>query len=188
MDAKQFLRDLTDGKLSRRDVMTALSAVGVASVSVPMLRRPALADGDLTVFTWSGYELPEFYTAYTEKYGTDPAFSFYADNDEAFATALLEETGVALLPGSDFGRPANELSARLAGVDCKHTHHKFPEARPREVWAVQSASDELWLLAVHHLSSHVVLDDVVQVFDPRRMPWRLRFDRRRCALSSINRR
>ncbi len=30
---------------------------------------------------------------------------------------LLEETGVALLPGSDFGRPPQELSARLAGVD-----------------------------------------------------------------------
>ena len=30
---------------------------------------------------------------------------------------LLEETGVALLPGTDFGRPPEELSARLAGVD-----------------------------------------------------------------------
>jgi aspartate aminotransferase len=30
---------------------------------------------------------------------------------------LLQETGVALLPGSDFGRPPGELSARLAGVD-----------------------------------------------------------------------
>jgi aspartate aminotransferase len=30
---------------------------------------------------------------------------------------LLEETGVALLPGSDFGRPLEELTARLAYVD-----------------------------------------------------------------------
>jgi len=30
---------------------------------------------------------------------------------------LLEETGVALLPGSDFGRPMEELTARLAYVD-----------------------------------------------------------------------
>jgi aspartate aminotransferase len=30
---------------------------------------------------------------------------------------LLQDTGVALLPGSDFGRPQQELSARLAGVD-----------------------------------------------------------------------
>lgn len=30
---------------------------------------------------------------------------------------LLEETGVAILPGSDFGRPAEELTARIAYVD-----------------------------------------------------------------------
>ncbi len=30
---------------------------------------------------------------------------------------LLDDTGVALLPGSEFGRPANELTARLAFVD-----------------------------------------------------------------------
>ncbi len=32
-------------------------------------------------------------------------------------TRLLEETGVAILPGSCFGRPATELTARLAYVD-----------------------------------------------------------------------
>ena len=34
-----------------------------------------------------------------------------------FCEALLEETGVAILPGVDFGRPADELTARLAYVD-----------------------------------------------------------------------
>jgi len=29
----------------------------------------------------------------------------------------LEDTGVAILPGADFGRPPEELSARLAYVD-----------------------------------------------------------------------
>jgi aspartate aminotransferase len=36
---------------------------------------------------------------------------------EAMCEALLEETGVALLPGSAFGRPPEELTARLAYVD-----------------------------------------------------------------------
>ena len=35
----------------------------------------------------------------------------------ALCSALLEETGVAILPGSEFGRPASELTARLAYVD-----------------------------------------------------------------------
>jgi len=30
---------------------------------------------------------------------------------------LLDETGVAILPGSDFGRPPEELTARLAYVN-----------------------------------------------------------------------
>ena len=31
--------------------------------------------------------------------------------------ALLQDTGVAILPGSDFGRSAEELTARVAFVD-----------------------------------------------------------------------
>ncbi|CAM2068197.1 Aminotransferase [Sulfidibacter corallicola] len=34
-----------------------------------------------------------------------------------FCEALLQETGVAILPGSAFGRPPNELTARIAYVD-----------------------------------------------------------------------
>jgi aspartate aminotransferase len=34
-----------------------------------------------------------------------------------FCEQLLADTGVALLPGSDFGRPATELACRLAYVD-----------------------------------------------------------------------
>lgn len=54
-----------------------------------------------------------------------PDFEFYREklNNRGIRTgkelcsALLEETGVAMLPGVDFGRPAEELSARIAYVD-----------------------------------------------------------------------
>lgn len=39
------------------------------------------------------------------------------DNGQALCERLLEETGVATLPGDCFGRPASELSLRLAYVD-----------------------------------------------------------------------
>ena len=84
MDAKPFLEALSAGKLTRRDITTAMSAVGLAAVSMPMIKKPASAGDELTVFTWSGYELPEFYPTYIEKYGSEPNFSFFADNDEAF--------------------------------------------------------------------------------------------------------
>ena len=38
-------------------------------------------------------------------------------NSRTFAERALEETGVAFLPGEDFGRPPQELTARLAYVD-----------------------------------------------------------------------
>ncbi|CAM2011702.1 pyridoxal phosphate-dependent aminotransferase [Acanthopleuribacter pedis] len=54
-----------------------------------------------------------------------PNFSAHAENLRArgiedgptLCARLLDETGVAILPGSDFGRPREELTARLAYVD-----------------------------------------------------------------------
>jgi len=54
-----------------------------------------------------------------------PNFKNYADKLRAknirtsmeLTTRLLEDTGAALLPGNVFGRPAEELTARLAYVD-----------------------------------------------------------------------
>ncbi|CAN5257237.1 pyridoxal phosphate-dependent aminotransferase [soil metagenome] len=54
-----------------------------------------------------------------------PDFSNFADklrekgitNSPQFCEKLLTETGVALLPGADFGRPSEELTCRLAYVD-----------------------------------------------------------------------
>lgn len=45
---------------------------------------PALAADNITVFDWSGYEDPAFHPAYTEKYGAEPDFSFFGDEEEAF--------------------------------------------------------------------------------------------------------
>ena len=38
-------------------------------------------------------------------------------NNSEMCRRLLEDTGVAILPGSDFGRSPEELTARLAYVD-----------------------------------------------------------------------
>lgn len=44
----------------------------------------ALAAENLTIFDWSGYEEPAFHPAYTAKHGTEPDFSFFGDEEEAF--------------------------------------------------------------------------------------------------------
>jgi aspartate aminotransferase len=54
-----------------------------------------------------------------------PDFEFYREKlhqrgintGDELCTRLLDETGVAMLPGIDFGRPEGELSARIAYVD-----------------------------------------------------------------------
>jgi len=83
MSIRRAIDELKRGKLSRRDFSRAAASVGLASMALPMVNRSARAS-DLTVFTWSGYELPEFFEPYIEKYNSEPNFSFFADNDEAF--------------------------------------------------------------------------------------------------------
>lgn len=59
---------------------------------------------------------------------------------EVLCERLLQETGVAILPGSDFGRPVGDLSARLAYVDFDG------EAALAAVAAAPDAPlDEAWL-------------------------------------------
>ena len=57
----------------------------LGTATLTLFALPTLAqDADLMVFDWSGFEDPELHQAYTEKYGTSPSFSFFADDDEAF--------------------------------------------------------------------------------------------------------
>jgi len=63
----------------RRLALAAACAIGAGGVH-------ALAEGggDLVVFDWSGYEDPLLHPAYAAKYGAEPTFAFFGDEDEAF--------------------------------------------------------------------------------------------------------
>lgn len=70
---------------------------------------------------------------------------------------LLQDTGVAILPGTEFGRPATELTARLAYVD-------FDGAKALQAAARASVPDEL---DSHFLESYCrnVLDGIDRMCD-----------------------
>lgn len=73
------------------------------------------------------------------------------NSSDVLATRLIEETGVALLPGTAFGRPAAELTLRLSYVD-------FDGAKALEAIAALPAGampDEAFLRA--HCSSVVTV-------------------------------
>lgn len=58
----------------------------VSATIAGMLSTSALADGgNLKIFDWSGYEDPGFYGAYLETYGETPNYSYFANEEEAFA-------------------------------------------------------------------------------------------------------
>lgn len=45
---------------------------------------PAAAADNIVVFDWAGYEDPAFHPSYTAKFGSEPDFSFFGDEEEAF--------------------------------------------------------------------------------------------------------
>jgi aspartate aminotransferase len=61
------------------------------------------------------YVFPDF-SAFKDKFN-----SFGINTGKELCEKLLEETGVAILPGIVFGRPENELTARIAYVDFNGT-------------------------------------------------------------------
>lgn len=84
------------GGQSRRDFMRGLSAAGLGLAMVPIARQPAHA-GDISYFTWAGYDVPEFYPSYVESHGM-PDVTIFASEDEA-----LQKVRVGFAP--DFVHP-----------------------------------------------------------------------------------
>src|SRR5690606_4935412 len=68
---------------TRRAFTAALGALGLGTVTVPLLARSGRAAENLTYFTWSGYEIPELHRAYIDKYGGSPSASFLSDEEDA---------------------------------------------------------------------------------------------------------
>ena len=84
MDTRKIIDRLNDKALTRREFKQVLASVGVGVATVPMMRRPARAEGEVMYFGWAGYETPDFHPSYTEKYGGPPEATFWATTDEAF--------------------------------------------------------------------------------------------------------
>ncbi len=63
--------------------ITRRLALGVVATAA-VFAAPAMADNSLTIFDWSGYEVPEFHPDYVAKHGGAPTFTFFGDEEEAF--------------------------------------------------------------------------------------------------------
>mgnify|MGYP003571062910 CR=1 FL=1 len=83
MDIKDTVKAFKQGEVSRRQMMTALTAIGVGVATVPIGGRSAKAAGDAaTYFTWGGYDIPDLFKPYIEKHGTPPSFATFGGSEE----------------------------------------------------------------------------------------------------------
>jgi spermidine/putrescine transport system substrate-binding protein len=85
MDVIDQLHAVKSGKLGRRAFNRSLFALGISTVMVPLPARRTLAaaEDQATVFTWGGYDIPEFFAEYQAKNGELPNFVAYGSNEEA---------------------------------------------------------------------------------------------------------
>ncbi|MEM7121239.1 MAG: extracellular solute-binding protein [Pseudomonadota bacterium] len=86
MDVSQFQDLLFSGKITRRQAKKLMGAFGIGTVAMPILSNGARAfnEDHPVFFTWAGYDSPEFMIHYVEKYGVEPNYTFFDDEDAAF--------------------------------------------------------------------------------------------------------
>jgi spermidine/putrescine transport system substrate-binding protein len=80
---KPIVEMLREGRLSRRDFHRALAAAGLSVAALPLVPSTARAEPKITVFTWSGYDSPEFMPKYVAKHGEPPQFALFEAEEEA---------------------------------------------------------------------------------------------------------
>lgn len=102
MDSKELVRAFRAGRVSRREFQRTLAGLGIVMTAAPMVPRGAKAAGeaDPLVFTWSGYEEEGFHSPYIDKYGESPNYSFFGDEEEAFAKIRAGFTPDIVMPCS----------------------------------------------------------------------------------------
>ena len=67
--------------MNRRSLIAAVLAGATVAASNWAMAADA---SKLVVFDWAGYEDPNFYKSYVDKYGGKPTYAFFGDEEEAF--------------------------------------------------------------------------------------------------------
>jgi spermidine/putrescine-binding protein len=80
---RQIVREVKDGRMSRRRLLQTMASVGVAAVSLPTFGSRAFAEDQLLIQTWSGYDIEELAPTYYAAHGK-PDFSLMGSDEEGF--------------------------------------------------------------------------------------------------------
>jgi len=84
-NVREFKEKMINRDMTRREFNAGLAAVGLTTVTMPLMNSPAKAAGDVRYFTWSGYDDEGFFSDYIAKYGGMPDTAFFGAEAEALA-------------------------------------------------------------------------------------------------------
>ena len=105
MDTKQIHRLVDLAVMDRRSFNRYVSSLGLGLMTMPLAAGRGQAAGNITYFTWAGYEVPELHPSFIEKYGGSPDITFFQEEE----TALTKlRTGFAM----DVAHPCSSSVAR----------------------------------------------------------------------------
>lgn len=100
VELSEFKDLLASGSLTRRQVHRILASVGVATVTVPIIGRRAMAAPSIEVFTWSVYTSPGLFGSFIEAFGGEPSITIYGENEESLTKVRAGFTPTIVQPGS----------------------------------------------------------------------------------------
>ncbi|MEM7121752.1 MAG: extracellular solute-binding protein [Pseudomonadota bacterium] len=121
-DMLEKRREFLAGKIDRRQFNQALAAVGLTTTAFPMHAAMAQSGDHPTVFTWSGYEEEAFVASYVNLHGTAPDFSFFADEEEAYAKLRSGFPADVIMPCT-YKVPPWYRAGLLAPIDTSRLTH-----------------------------------------------------------------
>lgn len=83
MDTGKIHRLIDLAMMDRRSFNRYLGSLGLGLMMLPLAAGRGRAAGNITYFTWAGYEVPELHPSFVEKYGGSPEISFFEEEETA---------------------------------------------------------------------------------------------------------
>jgi spermidine/putrescine transport system substrate-binding protein len=175
MDIEEFKSRLANRDISRRQVMQAMSAAGLALAAMPLSSKLARADDQATYFTWSGYDDPGFFPAYVKKYGGNPNLPIFSDEQEAFQKLMAGFVADVAHPCS--GRIEKWRNAKLIKPFDTSRLSNWPDVfEPLKHINTADQGGQQWFAPIDWGNTAVIYrSDVVQ---PKEKSWELLWDER----------
>lgn len=85
MNRVTFISRMAQGKLTRRQMLQGAAAFGVGALVLPARLGAAEL---VTCMEWAGYDAVDYYQPFMKKHGKQPAFSIFANEEEALQKVL----------------------------------------------------------------------------------------------------